>query len=53
MDLNAYVAKVKPLMTEKHAQERVDWARTNLSTPDSYWSKVMFTDEALIRACDP
>ena len=42
------VATEKPLLTEKHMRDRLEWALTHLSWDQAQWARVIWTDECSI-----
>ena len=44
--LKCYVARKKPLISEKNRKARLDFAKKYIGKPISFWKKVLFTDES-------
>ena len=46
--LKSFAARRKPLLTLPMMKKRMDWCKSHKGLPDSYWQKVLFSDECRI-----
>jgi transposase len=46
--LRGCIARKKPLLKKQHRDARLQFALTHLSHPDTYWQRVLWTDETKI-----
>lgn len=45
----AFVARKKPLLTEKMKKKRVEWCRKYQDMPTDFWRKIIWSDETMIQ----
>ena len=45
-DLRAYTARKKPFLTKIAKQKRLEWCKKYESKPQSFWNKILWTDES-------
>lgn len=46
--LSARTPRKKPLLTRKHREARLKYAKTNIEKPQDFWNNVLWTDETKI-----
>jgi transposase len=47
--LNGRVARKKPLLKQRHKVKRLQFAREHISKPESFWKKVLWSDETKVK----